>query len=85
MLGGEPILSLDGELLVDEKGRPSYVTSAGSGPSVGQHILLAYLPAANAHAGTKLLVQYLGERYPVTVAIVGSTPLFDPGNERVRS
>src|SRR5581483_7635883 len=30
MLGGEPILSLDGSLLVDAKGRPSYVTSAGS-------------------------------------------------------
>jgi glycine cleavage system aminomethyltransferase T len=85
MLGGEPVLSLDGELLVDEKGRPSYVTSAGSGPSVGQHILLAYLPVANAQQGTKLQVEYLGERYPVTVAIVGSTPLFDPENERVRS
>jgi glycine cleavage system aminomethyltransferase T len=85
MLGGEPVLSLDGELLVDEKGRPSYVTSAGSGPSVGQHILLAYLPVANAQPGTKLLVEYLGERYPVSVAIVGSTPLFDPENERVRS
>jgi glycine cleavage system aminomethyltransferase T len=85
MLGGEPVLSLDGELLVDDKGRPSYVTSAGSGPSVGQHILLAYLPSANAQQGTKLLVEYLGERYPVTVAIVGSTPLFDPENERVRS
>jgi glycine cleavage system aminomethyltransferase T len=85
MLGGEPVLSLDGELLVDEKGRPSYVTSAGSGPSVGQHILLAYLPVANAQPGTKLLVEYLGERYPVSVAVVGSTPLFDPENERVRS
>jgi glycine cleavage system aminomethyltransferase T/glycine/D-amino acid oxidase-like deaminating enzyme len=85
MLGGEPVLSLDGDLLVDEKGRPSYVTSAGSGPSVGQHILLAYLPVANAQPGTKLLVEYLGERYPVSVAIVGSTPLFDPENERVRS
>jgi glycine cleavage system aminomethyltransferase T len=52
---------------------------------VGQHILLAYLPAANAQSGAKLLVQYLGDRYPVTVAIVGSTPLFDPENERVRS
>jgi glycine cleavage system aminomethyltransferase T len=85
MLGGEPVLSLDGELLVDEKGRPSYVTSAGSGPSVGQHILLAYLPVANAQPGTKLIVEYLGERYPVSVAVVGSTPLFDPENERVRS
>jgi glycine cleavage system aminomethyltransferase T len=85
MLGGEPVLSLDGERLVDQKGRPSYVTSAGSGPSVGQHLLLAYLPVAQAVQGTSLLVEYLGELYPVTVAAVGSTPLFDPDNERVRS
>jgi glycine cleavage system aminomethyltransferase T/glycine/D-amino acid oxidase-like deaminating enzyme len=85
MLGGEPILSAQGARLVDAKGRPSYVTSAGSGPSVGQHLLLAYLPADVAMAGSKLLVEYLGERYPVTVATVGSAPLFDPENERVRS
>ena len=46
MLGGEPILSPAGERLVDAKGRPSYVTSAGSGPSVGKHLLMAYLPAS---------------------------------------
>jgi glycine cleavage system aminomethyltransferase T/glycine/D-amino acid oxidase-like deaminating enzyme len=85
MLGGEPVLGLDGERLVDGKGRPSYVTSAGSGPSVGQHLLLAYLPVARAVQGTSLQVEYLGELYPVTVAVVGSTPLFDPDNERVRS
>ena len=85
MLGGEPILSADGELLVDAKGRPSYVTSAGSGPSTGKHLLMAYLPADQARQGARLLVEYLGERYPVTVAVAGSTPLFDPGNERIRS
>ena len=31
------------------------------------------------------LVEYFGERYPVTVAVVGSTPLFDPENARVRA
>jgi len=85
MLGGEPVLSLEGEQLVDEKGRPSYVTSAGSGPSVGKHLLLAYLPIAYAKQGSALTVEYLSESYPVTVAVVGSTPLFDPDNERVRS
>jgi len=84
MLGGEPILNLEGERLVDEMGRPSYVTSAGSGPSVGKHILLAYLPRSMAEAGRKLLVEYVGETYPVTVEVVGSTPLFDPDNARVR-
>ena len=85
MLGGEPILTPAGDRLVDDKGRPSYVTSAGSGPSVAKHILLAYLPASVAKQGSSLAVDYLGERYAVTVAVVGSTPLFDPDNERVRS
>ena len=85
MLGGEPIVTLDGERLVDDKGRPSYVTSAGSGPSLGKHILLAYLPASYAEVGRQLMVEYLGENYPVTVDVVGATPLFDPENSRVRS
>ncbi len=85
MMGGEPILSLAGERLVDAKGRPSYVTSAGSGPSVGKHLLMAYLPADHAVEGAPLLVEYMGEHYPVTVAVAGSTPLFDPENLRVRS
>lgn len=85
MLGREPILALDGSPLIDGKGRRSYVTSAGSGPSVGKHLLMSYLPPAQAIEGTKLLVEYMGERYPVSVAIAGATPLFDPDNERVRS
>ena len=70
---------------VDGHGHRSYVTSAGSGPSVGKHLLMSYLPAAQAVEGTKLAVQYLGERYPVTVAVAGSTPLFDPENARIRA
>jgi len=85
MLGREPILALDGSPLIDRRGRRSYVTSAGSGPSIGRHILMAYLPPAQAVAGTRLLVEYFGERYPVTVAVVGSSPLFDPDNGRIRS
>ena len=84
MLGGEPILTTDGELLTDAKGRTSYVTSAGSAPSLGQHLLMAYLPSPQATEGTRLTVEYLGESYPVTVAVAGSTPLFDPKNERIR-
>jgi glycine cleavage system aminomethyltransferase T/glycine/D-amino acid oxidase-like deaminating enzyme len=84
MLGGEPVLSAGGEPLTDAKGRRSYVTSAGSGPSVGKHLLLAYLPPESAAEGTDLLVEYMGEQYPATVAVAGATPLFDPSNERVR-
>jgi glycine cleavage system aminomethyltransferase T/glycine/D-amino acid oxidase-like deaminating enzyme len=85
MLGGEPILSAGGERLTDADGRPSYVTSAGAGPSVGKHLLMAYLPPEQAREGTRLAVEYFGEQYPVTVAVAGSTPLFDPENTRVRS
>ncbi|MGO9821598.1 MAG: GcvT family protein [Solirubrobacteraceae bacterium] len=85
MLGGEPILTLDGDPITDAKGRRSYVTSAGAGPSIGKHILMGYLPPEHAKEGERLLVQYMGEQYPVTVAIAGSTPIFDPDNSRVRS
>jgi glycine cleavage system aminomethyltransferase T/glycine/D-amino acid oxidase-like deaminating enzyme len=84
-LGGEPVLSAGGDRIVDQKGRPSYVTSAGSGPSVGRHLLLAYLPTELAVEGGAFLVEYMGERLPVSVAVAGSRPLFDPGNERVRA
>jgi glycine cleavage system aminomethyltransferase T/glycine/D-amino acid oxidase-like deaminating enzyme len=84
MLGGEPIVTADGERITDAKGRPSYVTSAGSGPSVGRHLLMAYLPPEHARAGTRLGVECFGEQYPVTVAVAGATPLFDPQNTRVR-
>jgi glycine cleavage system aminomethyltransferase T len=83
-LGCEPVLGPDGAVLTDSRGRTSYVTSAGSGPSVGKHILLAYLPAADAVEGRSLAIEYLGEQYPVTVAVAGSTPLFDPANDRIR-
>jgi glycine cleavage system aminomethyltransferase T len=85
MLGREPILTRAGKRIVDRRGRGSFVTSAGAGPSIGKHILMAYLPPEQAVIGNGLAVEYLGERYPVTVAVAGATPLFDPENTRVRS
>jgi len=85
MLGREPILTRDGKRIVDRRGRGSYVTSAGAGPSVGRHILMAYLTPEEAVVGNQLLVEYMGERYPVTVAVAGATPLFDPENTRIRA
>ena len=85
MLGREPITTPDGKSLVDARGRRAYATSAGSGPSVGRHLLMSYLPPAQAVVGTKLQVEYFGEQYPVTVAVAGATPLFDPANERIRA
>jgi glycine cleavage system aminomethyltransferase T/glycine/D-amino acid oxidase-like deaminating enzyme len=84
MLGGEPVLAPDGTPLVDGHGRRSYVTSAGSAPSLGKHLLMAYLPPDQAVLGTQLAVDYFEERYPVTVATTDATPLFDPANDRIR-
>jgi glycine cleavage system aminomethyltransferase T len=84
MQGKEPILTQGGEPVVDRKGRRSYVTSAGAGPSLGKHILMTYLPPELAEKGTQLKVEYFMEHYPVTVAEVGPTPLFDPDNARMK-
>jgi glycine cleavage system aminomethyltransferase T len=85
MLGNEPILTPDGEAIVDTEGRRSYVTSAGTGPTVGKHLLMGYLPPEYAEEGQELRVEYFGDHYPVTVEVVGSRPLFDPDNSRIRS
>ena len=84
MLGHEPIVTRAGEPLTDRKGRRSYVTSSGAGPSIGKHILMGYLPPEHAVVGAELAVEYMGERYPVTVVTNDSTPVFDPDNSRVR-
>ena len=84
MLGREPVLTPTGQRIVDAHGRGSYVTSAGAGPSVGKHLLMAYLPPEYAQEGTELLVEYFAEQFPVKVAVVGNSPLFDPTNERMR-
>ncbi|HYM49455.1 MAG TPA: FAD-dependent oxidoreductase [Candidatus Limnocylindrales bacterium] len=85
MQGREPVTTRNGKPLVDRHGRRSYLTSAGSGPSIGKTILMSYLPPEQAKVGTKLCIEYFGEEYPATVAIVGPTPIFDPENTRVKS
>ena len=84
MLGGEPILTRAGGTLTDGHGHHPYVTTAGSAPSLGKHLLLAYLPPEQAVVGTGLAVSYMEELYPVTVGSVDATGLFDPANERMR-
>jgi glycine cleavage system aminomethyltransferase T len=85
MTGREPIVTQSGDRVTDRKGRPSYVTSAGAGPSVGKYLLLSYLPPEHASVGTELAVMYMNELYPVKVAVAGSTPLFDPDDKRLKS
>ncbi|KQZ76150.1 GcvT family protein [Nocardioides sp. Root151] len=84
MLGGEPILTRDGGTLTDGHGHHPHVTSAGSAPSLGKHVLMAYLPPDQASLGNRLAVSYMEELYPVTIESVDSTPLLDPENARIR-
>jgi len=84
MLGGEPILTREGGTLTDGHGHHPYVTTAGSAPSLGKHVLLAYLPPDQAVLGNELAVSYMEELYPVTVGSVDATPLLDPDNARIK-
>ena len=82
--GNEPILTLDGDRLLDAKDRVSRVTSAGASPSTGKYLLLSYLPPDYAVEGTDLQMMYMNELYPVKVAVAGSRPYFDPDNKRMK-
>jgi glycine cleavage system aminomethyltransferase T len=84
MTGGEPIVDADGDRIVDAHGRISIVTTAGMGPSVGKYLLLGYLPSELAVEGASFGVKYMNEIYPITVAVAGSTPLFDPDDTRMK-
>jgi glycine cleavage system aminomethyltransferase T/glycine/D-amino acid oxidase-like deaminating enzyme len=74
-----------GETLVDELGRRSFTTSVAYGPTIGKNIALAYLPWSHCQQGRKLIVEYFGDTYPVEVAAVGYTPLYDPENLKPRT
>ncbi len=84
MGGNEPILTPDGERIVDSKGRVSRVTSAGAAPSLYTYILIGYLPTDMAEEGKELRIMYQNELFPVKVARVGSRPLFDPDDSRMK-
>lgn len=85
-VGALPVIDpATGETLVDSLGRRSYVTSIAYGPTIGKNIALAYLPWSYCREGSKLVVEYFGELYPVEVASVGYKPLYDPDNLKPRS
>ena len=58
-----------------------YVTSAAYGYSVGASIAYAWLPASSAAPGSRVDIEYFGERLPARVA---AEPLFDPRMEAIR-
>ena len=73
LFGGETLLK-DGKVV-------SLVTSQGYGHSVGRMIMYGYLPR-DLWAETGFEVEVFGQRHPVT-RVEG--PLYDPGNERLKS
>ena len=85
MLGGEPILTRDGGTLTDGHGHHPYVTTAGLGAVAGQ-ARAARLPAAGrgARSATSSRCPTWRSSTRSTVGSVDATPLFDPGNERIR-
>jgi len=83
--GNEPILTVSGERIVDAHGRVSRVTTAGAAPSLDSYLLMAYLPREHAVEGNELRVMYMNELFPVSVARVGSRPLFDADDKRMKS
>ena len=59
-----------------------YVTSAAYGYTVGRSIAYAWVPPEHAEVGSKVEIEYFGERHPATVA---EEPLFDPAMKRMRA
>ena len=80
MLGGEPILTRDGEPLTDGHGHHPYVTTAGSAPSLGKHVLHG-LPAAGRRPSSAPSSPSTtwSELYPVTVGVGRRDAAVRPG------
>jgi len=82
VMGAEPIF-LPSSAGGDGDGRATgYVTSANYGYSVGRYIAYGYLPASCAAVGTKVTIEYFGERLAATVS---DDPQFDPAMQRLKA
>lgn len=74
-----------GEVPIDAKGRRSYLTSIAYGPTIGKNIGLGYLPFEYCEVGREMVMEYLGEQFPMVVESVGYKPMYDPENKLPRS
>ena len=83
LLGYEPIFAAPIETYGGSNGHVlGYVTSANFGYSVGKFLAYGYLPIEHARPGTKLEIEYFGERLGASVA---DDPMFDAKMARLRS
>ncbi len=71
LFGYEPVFGANGQTSEHAVG---YITSANYGYSVGKVVAFAYVPAEQSAPGTKLEVEYFGERF---AAVVGDDPQYD--------
>mgnify|MGYP006181577989 CR=1 FL=1 len=69
-------------LPADVDGEIGWVAAGGFGYSVGKSIIYAYLPVDCTKVGTKLHVEFFGERVEAEVV---QSPLWDPKGERIRA
>jgi glycine cleavage system aminomethyltransferase T/glycine/D-amino acid oxidase-like deaminating enzyme len=81
---GQVVMSNETAIFNGDSRWLGYVHSADYGYSVGQSLALGYLPLEYAREGQKVQLKYRGERHPATVAAVGTRPLFDPDNHRMK-
>ena len=85
-VGQWPILDPNSnEVLIDDVGRRSYITSIAFGPSVGKNIALGYLPKDYATVGQELIMEYFDEPFPIKVETVGCKALYDPDNTLIKT
>lgn len=85
-VGQWPILDPNSnEVLIDDVGRRSYITSIAFGPSVGKNIALGYLPKDYATVGQELIMEYFDEPFPMKVEAVGCKALYDPDNTLIKT
>lgn len=75
-LGKEPIRPAGSDEII------AWVASGGYGYTVAKSIVYAYLPLEYARPGTKLEIEFFGERVG---AQVEKSPLWDPKGERIRT
>ena len=82
VMGSEPVFAGPrGAGRQDAGAALGYVTSAGFGYTIGAPLAYAWLPADAAVPGSRVEVEYFGDRYP---AVVTSGPVVDPGMRRLR-
>jgi 4-methylaminobutanoate oxidase (formaldehyde-forming) len=74
-IGSEPIRLRDSDEVV------GWVTGGGYGYAVEKSIAYGYLPVAFSNPGTRLDIEFQGERVN---AIVVNEPLWDPDNSRIK-